>query len=69
MNLFIFVLVQKKKETLINACKLVDNLIDKIYDDYKEYCIKKGINIPVKIAHKIFGHNDVNNKKNINLYY
>ena len=59
----------KKKETLINACKLVDNLIDKIYDDYKEYCIKKGINIPSKIAHKIFGHNDVNNKKNINLYY
>ena len=57
----------KFKEGLIKACKLVDDLIDTIFEDYKKYCIKKGINIPSKLAHKILGN--FNYKKNSNLYH
>ena len=55
----------KNQEGLIIAIELVDNLINKIYEDYKKHCIKKGINFLPKLANKIIGNytNNVNHKK------
>ena len=55
----------KNQEGLIKAIELVDDLINKIYEDYKIHCIKKGINFLPKLANKIIGNytNNVNHKK------
>jgi hypothetical protein len=55
----------KNQEGLIIAIELVDNLINKIYEDYKKHCIKKGINFLPKLANKIIGNykNNVSHKK------
>ncbi len=55
----------KNQEGLIIAIELVDNLINKIYEDYKKHCIKKGINFLPKLANKIIGNykNNVCHKK------
>ncbi len=55
----------KHQEGLIKAIELVENLLNKIYEDYKKHCIKKGINFPPKLANKIIENynNNVNHKK------
>ena len=54
----------KNKEEMNKACKLVDNLLNKIYEEYKNYCIKNNIISSVnKIANKIDCGNSLHKMK------
>ena len=50
------------------ACECVNELLNNIYEDYKNYCSKIGINPVSKIAKLIDGGN-INHKGNINNFY
>lgn len=54
----------KNQESLKKASSLVNDLITKIYDEYKKHCIKNGIAPLPKIANKIDGGNSFHNKNN-----
>ena len=44
----------KNQEEMKKACGLVDDLLNKIYDEYKKYCIKNNISpIPTQLANRI----------------
>ena len=43
----------KNLELMEKACELVNDLLNKIYDDYKIYCLKMNVNPVSKIAKKI----------------
>lgn len=43
----------KNQEEMNKACKLVDNLLNKIYQDYINYCYKNNIPSVSKIAKRI----------------
>ena len=60
----------KNKEIMNKACECVNELLIKIYDDYKKYCLKNGIQPLSKIAQKIdIGNNNIHNKGNLNLIH
>ena len=54
----------KDQEQINKACKLVDNLLNKIYEDYKNYCFKNNI-FPIvnQIAIRIDGGNSFHKNK------
>ena len=60
----------KNQEGMKKACECVNELLNKIYDDYKKFCSKNGI-IPIpKIANKIdIGNSIVHNKGNLNIFH
>ena len=60
----------KNQEGMKKACECVNDLLNKIYDDYKKFCNKNGI-VPIpKIANKIdIGNSNVHNKGNLNVYH
>ena len=47
----------KDKNVLFKACYLVEELFEKIYHDYKEFCIKKGIKYLSKLYNKVYNGN------------
>ena len=54
----------KNQEEMSKACKLVENLLTKIYDDYKMYCFKKNITPVVnQLAIRIDGGNSSQKNK------
>jgi len=60
----------KNQEGMKKACECVNELLNKIYDDYKKFCNKNGIVPLPKIANKIdIGNNIVHNKGNLNVYH
>ena len=60
----------KNQEGMKKACECVNDLLNKIYDDYKKFCNKNGIVPLPKIANKIdIGNNIVHNKGNLNVYH
>ncbi len=60
----------KNKEIMNKACECVNELLSKIYDDYKKHCFKNGIQPLNKIAQKIdIGNNIVHNKGNFNMIH
>ena len=58
----------KNQEGMKKACECVNELLNNIYEDYKNYCSKIGINPVSKIAKLIDGGN-INHKGNINNFY
>jgi hypothetical protein len=59
----------KNQEGMKKACECVNELLNKIYEDYKKYCIKNGITPINKIAQKIDNGNSIHNKGNLNLFH
>ena len=60
----------KNKEIMNKACDCVNELLNKIYEDYKKHCFKIGIQPLNKIAQKIdIGKNIIHNKGNLNLIH
>ena len=52
----------KNPEDMKKACRLVDDLLDKIHEDYKKYCQENNVNpidtkIAMRIESKNFGYN------------
>ena len=56
----------KNKEGMEKASECVNDLLNKIYEDYKKHCVKNGIKPISKIANRIVGGNSVHNKGNNN---
>ena len=52
----------KNKEGMEKASECVNDLLNKIYEDYKKHCVKNGIKPISKIANRIVGGNSVHNK-------
>ncbi len=52
----------KNKEGMEKASECVNDLLNKIYEDYKKHCVKNGIKPISKIANRIVGGNTVHNK-------
>ena len=59
----------KNQEGMKKACECVNELLNKIYEDYKKYCIKNGITPINKIAQKIENGNSIHNKGNLNVFH
>ena len=59
----------KNQEGMKKACECVNELLNKIYEDYKKYCIKNGITPINKIAQKIDNGNSIHNKGNLNVFH
>jgi len=52
--------VSSKYLDLFNlACKLVEELLQQLYEDYKKYCEKKGLNNPQLEIKRIEGMNNL----------
>ena len=58
----------KNQEGMIKASECVNELLNKIYEDYKKHCAKIGINPISKIANRVEGGNTVH-KVNNNLFH
>ena len=52
----------KNKEGMEKASECVNDLLNKIYEDYKKHCVKNGIKPISKIANRIVGGNTIHNK-------
>ena len=60
----------KNKEGMEKASECVNDLLNKIYEDYKKHCVKNGIKPISKIANRIVGGNSVHNKGiNSNMFH
>ena len=60
----------KNKEGMEKASECVNDLLNKIYEDYKKHCVKNGIKPISKIANRIVGGNTIHNKGiNNNLFH
>ncbi len=59
----------KNQEGLKKASECVNDLLNKIYEDYKKHCAKFGINPVNRIAKLIEGGNSVHKGNNSNLFH
>ena len=59
----------KNKEGMEKASECVNDLLNKIYEDYKKHCAKFGINPVNRIAKLIEGGNTVHKGNNSNLFH
>ena len=54
----------KNQEEMKKACSLVDDLLNKIYDEYKKFCIKNNISpIAPQLANRIDCGNSLHKAK------
>ena len=54
----------KNQDSMNKACKLVENLLNKINDDYKNYCIKNNISpVAPQLANRIDCGNSLHKAK------